>query len=119
MREKLLYWIPRILTILAILFMMMFSLDEFGGNDPLGRKLFGFLMHNIPVLILTAVLVIAWRWEVAGGSLFILAAIGESILFRSFSGNPWSLIVIAPFLIVGLLFILHHFLYVRERHPVT
>jgi hypothetical protein len=115
MKEKILYWIPRILTILAILFMMMFSFDVFGGNEPLGRKLLGFLMHNIPVLILTAILIVAWRREIAGGSLFILAAIGGSIFFRAFSGNPGSLIVMVPFLIVGLLFILHHFLYVKGK----
>ncbi|MBK7713068.1 MAG: hypothetical protein IPN67_06265 [Bacteroidales bacterium] len=108
MKEKLLYWIPRILTILAILFMIMFSLDVFGGNEPVGRQLLGFLMHNIPAFILTAILFVAWKWEVTGGVLFIVAAIAGSFFFRAFSGNPASLIVMIPFCIVGILFILHH-----------
>jgi len=46
---------------------MMFSLDSFGGNNPLGRQLLGFLMHNIPVFILIIALVIAWKYEILGG----------------------------------------------------
>jgi hypothetical protein len=114
MKAKAIYWIPRIFTIIAILFMMMFSIDVFSGDEPMGRKMLGFLMHNIPVLILTAVLVVAWKWEVIGGILFITAAIAGSLYFRGFSGNPGSLIVMVPFLITGLLFILHHGLYGRN-----
>ena len=111
MKSKILYWVPRIFTILAIFFMMMFSFDVFEGNESTGRKLLGFLIHNIPVLILSVILIIAWKREVAGGILFILAFIAASIFYRSFSGNPGSLIVIIPFLITGVLFILHHVLY--------
>jgi hypothetical protein len=116
MKSTILYWIPRILTILSILFMTMFSLDSFEGNQTLGAKMLGFLIHNIPVLILTAVLIIAWKWEVAGGILFILASLVSFIYFHSFSGNPGSIVVIAPFLIAGILFILNSVLY--ERDPV-
>jgi hypothetical protein len=111
MKEKLLYWSPRILSILVILFMIMFSFDVFGGNAPIGTKLLGFLMHNIPAIILTGVLILAWKWEVAGGILFILAAIAGTIFFRSFEGNPGSLIVLAPFCIIGILFIVHHMIF--------
>jgi hypothetical protein len=114
MNSKILYWIPRILTILAILFMMMFSLDTFGGNESFGAKMLGFFIHNIPDLILIVILIIAWKWEVEGGVLFIIASIIGFIYFHSFSGNPGSLIVIGPFLIVGILFILHSVLYGRD-----
>jgi hypothetical protein len=114
MKEKALYWIPRIFTILAILFMMMFSIDVFSGNEPLGRKLLGFLMHNIPVWILIGILIVAWRWEFIGGMLFVMAFIAGSLFFRSFSGNPGSLTVLVPFLITGILFILHYYLYRRR-----
>jgi len=108
---KLLYWFPRILTILAIAFMALFSLDSFGGNGSFGTKMLGFLIHNIPVLILTAILIIAWKWETTGGILFIIASIATMIYFRSFNGNPGSIVVLAPFLLTGLLFILHKVLY--------
>ena len=111
MKEKTLYWVPRIFTILALFFMLMFSFDVFEGNESIGRKLIGFLIHNIPVLILIAVLIIAWKWEIAGGVLFIIAFIISCFFFHSFSGNPGSLTVTSPFLITGILFIVHHLLY--------
>jgi len=116
MKSKILYWIPRILAILSILFMTMFSLDAFDGNESLRMKMLGFLMHNIPVLVLLVILLIAWKWELAGGILFILAFVAGTIVFHSFIGNPASLIVITPFLITGILFILHHVLYPLRKN---
>jgi hypothetical protein len=120
MASKILYWTPRILTIIAILFMLMFSFDVFEGNDPLGGKLLGFVIHNIPVFVIAVILFIAWRWELAGGLLLIAAFITGSILFHSFTGNPASLIVISPFLITGCLFILHNYLFPhKQSNPVS
>ncbi len=113
MKEKILYWIPRILTILAILFIMMFSIDVFGGGEPLGRQLLGFLIHNIPAFILTAILIISWRWEMIGGVVFIMSAIAGSTIFFTYSHKVGSIIIMIPFLVVGILFILHHTLYVK------
>jgi hypothetical protein len=110
MTNKLLYWVPRILTILAIIFMLMFSFDSFGGDEPLSKKILGFLVHNIPVLILIVVLIVAWKNELVGGLIFIAAFIAGTIFYRSFTGNPGSLVVILPFLITGILFILYHHL---------
>ena len=81
MKEKALYWSPRILAILAILFMLMFSFDAFDGNEPLGRKLLGFLIHNIPVLILTAIVVVAWNRELPGGIILIAVAFCANYIF--------------------------------------
>jgi hypothetical protein len=114
MNERILFWVPRIFTIMAILFMMMFSFDVFEGNDPLGQKLVGFLMNSIPVFILIVVLIIAWKWGFTGGLFFIIAFIISCFFFRSFSGNPASLIVTTPFLLTGILFIVHYFLYVKK-----
>ena len=108
MKEKALYCIPRILGILAILFIGMFSLDVFHENEPLGRQMLGFLIHNIPALMLTAILIVAWKWEHIGGTIFIIASIAGSIIFFSYSGKTGAIIVMVPFLIVGILFILHH-----------
>ena len=107
MAQKLLYWIPRVLTILAILFMGMMSFDVFSGNEPFGKQILGFLVHNIPALILIIVLVVAWKYEIIGGVVFIVISIAMAIFFNSFTGNPVSLIVVIPILITGILFILH------------
>ncbi len=109
MKQKILYWTPRILAILAILFMMMFSLDCFGEYSTLREKLLCFIMHNIPAYIVIAVLIIAWKRELAGGILFLLTALAGSLYFRAFSGNPGVLLIMLPFLITGILFIILNF----------
>lgn len=99
-------WFARILAALAILFMVMFSFDVFGGNAPIGRQLLGFLVHNIPAFVLIVALVIAWKNEITGGVIFILAFVGLGIFFRSFSGNATSIFVILPLLLAGIAFTL-------------
>ena len=109
MAKKVLYWTPRILGILAILFMMMFSMDCFGENETLKNQLICLFMHNIPAFVCVVVLIIAWKWELIGGVIFILAFFAGTIHFNSFSGNWASLIVISPFLLIGILFIVYHY----------
>ena len=107
MKKTALFWIPRIIGIHAIAFMVMFSIDVFGGNEPLTKKLLGFLIHNIPALILIAALIIAWKREFIGGILFIVSFLAGCYFFKSFAGNLGSLVVISPFLLIGILFILN------------
>ena len=112
---KILLWFTRILAIISILFMMMFSFDVFKENEPLIRQLLGFLKHNIPAFLLIIALIIAWKYEIAGGVIFILLFIALGIFWNSFSGNDGSLILITPYLLIGILFILHQILFTREK----
>ena len=116
MKNKLLYWTPRILAILAILFMMMFSLDcfEMGGTD----ALICLVMHNIPAFIIIAALVIAWKWELAGGILFVIVSFAGAIYFNGFGGNWGVLPIMIPFLLTGILFILYYFYYLRAKKTI-
>jgi len=107
---KILYWLPRILAILAIMFMLMFGFDSFSGDQPFGKELIGFLMSSIPGILLIVVLVVAWKQEIIGGTIFIVISVVLGIYFKSFTTNPASLIILAPFFLVGILFILHHIL---------
>lgn len=113
---KALYWIPRVLGIIAILFMMMFSLDCFGEGESFRTQMTCLFMHNIPALICIAALILAWKRELPGGILFILVFIAASIFFGSFTGNFGSLIVITPFLLIGILFIIYYY---KTRPKVT
>jgi len=113
--SKIIYWLPRIICILAILFVSMFALDAFGPGLSIWQQITGFLMHLIPSFVLLALLIIAWKWETAGGILFLLIGLGLSpvIYMHNFrmNGSVWmSLAVLGmitlPFIIVGVLFIL-------------
>ena len=112
-------WTPRILCILAILFIGMLSLDSFDPKLTLGQQLLDFLMHNIPCYILAIFLVVAWKYEFIGGVIFMILAIGLSplVFMMNYKMNHsvWiSLGIIAaitfPFVLTGGLFILSHFL---------
>lgn len=115
MKQKTLLWIPRILAILAILFMMLFSLDCFEGGQGLGNQLKCFGMHNIPAFIVAVILVISWKWRLIGGMLFMAAAVAGSIFFNGFGGNWGVNIIMAPFLLAGILFMIHFFKYDRKK----
>ncbi len=73
--SKFIYWTPRILSIIFILFLALFSLDVFEGNYGFWGTIVGLFMHNIPAMILLIVLIISWKHEIVGGIGFILAGI--------------------------------------------
>ena len=111
---KSLYRVTRILAIIAILFMMLFSLDLFGG-EPFPRQKLGFLMLNIPTLLLIIALVIAWKNEIIGGMIYIFLFIAFSFYWGSSSRNTGYEILVFPLLFIGILFILHHILSIKGK----
>jgi len=113
------HWMPRIICILAILFVSMFALDSFDPKYTLWQQLQAFFMHLIPTYILILFLVVAWKWELVGGLILIAFALGLSpfVYYHNYLMNHsvWiSLSVILminfPFILTGALFVLSHFL---------
>jgi len=95
--KKFLYWLPRVLTILFIAFISVFALDVFSEpNWPLA-----LFMHLIPSYFLVAITIIAWRREVLGGILFLIAGFAL-LIFTHFE----ALIIGAPAFVIGLLFLI-------------
>ena len=114
---KFLYWLPRVLCILAILFISLFALDAFEPGLSIWEQIQAFLIHMIPSFVLAAILVVAWNWELIGGSIFLLLGLGFTpwVFRHNYSMNGslgTTLIVVAtitfPFVLVGGLFLLHH-----------
>ncbi|MBW3012230.1 hypothetical protein KY311_03520 [Candidatus Woesearchaeota archaeon] len=73
--NKFVYWFPRIMSILFIVFLALMSLDIFDMGLGFWGTVLGLFMHNIPVFILTAVLIVSWKYEIVGGIAFILAGL--------------------------------------------
>ena len=69
------YWTPEILSILFISFLALMSLDVFSSGLNFWRTIGALFIHNIPVFILLAVLLVSWKYEIVGGIAFILAGI--------------------------------------------
>lgn len=107
-RLQILYWLPRGIAIITILFLGVFALDVFDGKASTGKMIIGFLIHLVPNYILTVLLFIAWKNEMFGGILFILTA----LLMWFFFANPFivNLFLFGPILLTGLLFLIHGYM---------
>ena len=75
---SIIHWLPRIICILAILFISLFAADSFEGDESIWQKLLEFIIHLVPSFILVALLIIAWRWEFVGGIIFTLVGLATS-----------------------------------------
>jgi hypothetical protein len=110
--NKLLFWTPRILGIMFILFLMMFSLDVFESGLTLWQIVVGLFMHNIPALLLLIVLIISWKHEIVGGIVFILAGLFYVLMLTMDSKFEWYMLswaitIAGPAFLVGILFLMN------------
>lgn len=108
--HPLLFWTPRIMAIVFILFLALFSLDIFDMKLDFWGTVVGLFMHNIPSLVLLGVLIISWKYEIVGGIVFILAGLLyiSRLLMNPFEWYmlSWSMIIAGPAFLVGILFII-------------
>lgn len=102
---KTLRWGARILSILIILFIGMFSIDVFFEGYGFPEVLGAFFMHNIPTFLLIAALVVAWRKPKIGGVLFLILALASLIFFKTYQDLIVVLLITLPPAVIGLLFI--------------
>ncbi len=108
------HWTPRVLAILFILFLAMFSLDVFGEGYGFWQTVLALLMHNIPVFVLLVLLIISWKYEIVGGIAFILGGlfyIGTLIMRPQFEWYmlSWSAMISGPAFLIGGLFLAEWF----------
>jgi len=94
--KKIFYWLPRVLAILFIAFISIFTLDVFG--EP--QWFLALLIHLIPSFILIILTIIAWKHEQLGGLLFIVGGV-----FMLVSSRFESLIISIPAIVIGMLFL--------------
>ena len=112
--NKFIYWTPRILSILFIVFLAVFSLDVFDTNLGFWGTILGLLIHNIPSIILGVVIWISWKYEIIGGIAFILAGLAYIVVLmmsKTFEWYmlSWSLIIAGPAFLIGILFLINWF----------
>ncbi|MDO9592529.1 MAG: hypothetical protein Q7I98_04955 [Erysipelotrichaceae bacterium] len=110
--SKTIYWAPRILSILLIAFLTLFSLDVFESASSTREILTGLFIHNLPSIILIIVLIIAWKYEIVGAIAFILAGLFYIALnIRNAVPLPmaltWRLTLSGPAFLIGILFLMN------------
>jgi len=122
---RVLHWLPRIICIMGILFISMFSIDALNSELTIWQQILSLSMHLIPSFVLILLLLLSWKRELIGGIIFMIIGLGFSpiIFIYNFKMNQsiWmSLGVISvitiPFAIVGVLFIVSHY---RKKKSIT
>ncbi len=106
MKERILYWTPRFLAIMFILIISLFSFDVFFEGYGFLETIGALLIHLVPTFLLIAVLLIAWRWPLAGGIIFV----GLGLFFIIVMQSPRfisEIIITGPLFVIGILFILN------------
>lgn len=91
------------------------SLDIFDMKLGFWGTLLGLFMHNIPVFVLLAVLLISWKREIVGGIVFTLAGmlyvviILMNMLRNSFEWYmvSWIITIAGPAFLIGILFLIN------------
>jgi len=116
---KIIHWLPRIICILAILFVSMFAFDSFDSRLTIWQQIGAFLIHLIPSYILIGLLIVAWRWELVGGIIFAVIGFATSpfVFYHNYGLNHSigvSLHIIfmitVPFILIGALFIICYYM---------
>ena len=117
--SKLIHWLPRIICLIAIAYISLFSMDAFNPEHSIWQQLGDFLMHLIPSFFLLAVLIVAWKWEMVGGVIFTILGLALTPYVFSINYNMnqsfWMslgiiMTITFPFILVGILFIVGHWL---------
>ena len=93
-RKTILYWCPRVLSILFAAFISIFALDVFSEGYALGELLVALFMHLVPTLAIILFIIIAWKREWIGAIFFLGLAIFYIIVFRY--ELDWVILLIIP-----------------------
>ncbi|MFB6317855.1 hypothetical protein [Saccharicrinis sp. FJH54] len=118
-KNKILFRLPRVISILAILFVSMFAFDAFEPDLTVWQQVKAFMIHLVPSFILTLLLILAWSKQLVGGIAFTVVGLVFTpfIYTHNYSMNHSVgisigivLMISFPFVVVGVLFILGHLL---------
>ncbi len=105
-QSRWLYWTPRLLSILIVVFLGLLATDAFNRPGRPGDHLAGFVIHLIPGLVVAASAALAWKRELVGGLVFI----GLGVLYLMTAGTKVGyaahLLISLPLVLTGALFVL-------------
>ena len=101
MNKKLTFYLPRILSLLFVGFISLFSLDVFGNYQGLSL-IVAFFMHLLLPALLLVLTVLAWKFGLVGAVAFT----GFAIIYTfQVPDHPvWILLISGPSLVAGVLY---------------
>jgi hypothetical protein len=98
---RILFWTPRALAILVILFTSLFALDVFTEDARLVDILVGLVIHLIPQFLMLIALIMSWKRPRAGSIAFILLGLLAVAFFSQPLNSPAHLIITLPMFVIG------------------
>ena len=102
--SKVLIIAGQVVAVLLVVLLASFGLDVFASEAPLWQNLVGFLIHSLPLIVLLAILVLSFRWPLAAGIVFLLAALAP---FLFLSNALWvNALLAAPAALAGALLVI-------------
>lgn len=100
---KVLFWLPRIISICFVLFLSLFSLDVFTEYTGI-QAILAFIMHLRYPFLLLLLSLIAWKYDLFGAVIFL----GFAVFYILTVGlnRPWSwyVSISGPSVFVGMLY---------------
>lgn len=112
------YWAPRVLSLLFVVFLALFSLDVFETATGFWETALALLMHNIPALVVLGVVLLAWRYELVGAVAFFLGGIVYIVLVLQNPFEPYYIAWIAQIsgiaFFIGAMYLIGWY---RKRRP--
>jgi hypothetical protein len=108
--KEIIIWTPRVICVVAALFMFLFAFDAFNHNYALSVAIAEFLNKLLPVFIIILLLLLSMRWALVGSILFNLIGLSYIIYnwgefsFVSYFGVTVPLFVVGVFFLVNWIF---------------
>jgi len=98
-----LYWASRVMGIALVVFYMIFVFTAHGIA-------YTSLIESLIWLVLLVILIIAWRWQGAGGILYLLLTLLYFVMARENLSALTILLTCGPLALTGLLFIMSRYI---------
>jgi len=118
-QKSVIFWAPRILSILFIIFLALFALDVFEEGRGFWGTALALFIHLIPNFVLVIILILSWKWEWIGGILFNAAAVFYIASFDNVDIYAY-IFISGPLFLTGILFLIGWFSkkkLLREKSP--
>ncbi len=100
--RKIVYWTPRIFSILYVVFISLFTLDVFAESYGFPEILIALFMHLLPSFILLVIVIIAWKKELIGAVCFFALAFLFTFFFKTYQQLASLLTISLPLLVIAL-----------------
>lgn len=103
--NRVIYWLPRGAALLYIAFLSIFAGDVFEQYRG-WEAILPLIIHLLPSLVLLLVVMAAWKYELIGALLFLMAATGYVCIVGLDRDWSWYAAIAGPALVVSMLFFL-------------